>query len=149
MRGSVILAVILVSACRGGADSGFSGNWVLCVEAANSKPVCGVASVGASNGPALRYTAWYPFTFDLALDSIAELRSPPEDRCGSVLLDDERGISVTMAIACDGVVIAHDVGNLNAEFLDLRGDSLIGHWYQSCYSGCSARGTLRMIRQRQ
>jgi hypothetical protein len=87
-------------------------------------------------------------TFELALESLPELVRPRTDRCGSVLVDEEeeRGISLVLGIQCSSVTEA-DGGNLDAEFLQLRGDSLIGEWYQSCFAGCPARGRLTMVRR--
>jgi hypothetical protein len=140
------VTMLLVSLeCRAGQDPDLSGDWSVCLQV-DDKAVCGTAHVAASRGPALRYAEWYPLTLEIDLDSVPGLVRPRSDRCGSVLVDAERGISVLLGIRCANVT-EDDGGNLNAEFLELRGDSLAGDWYQSCYSGCPARGTLTMVRR--
>jgi hypothetical protein len=148
MRRAQAVAVIALGACGSGKAPDVSGDWSVCLES-QARIVCGSAEVAASRGPVGRYLAWFPLTFQLELDSVPGLVRPRSDRCGSVLVDQEkeRGISVVLGIRCLNVTEA-DGGNLDAEFLDLRGDSLMGEWYQSCFAGCSARGRLTMVRQR-
>ena len=146
MRTGFVITLLLAGACGRGPEHDLAGTWSVCLTA-DSHSVCGVAHVAASSGAALRYSAWYPLTFDLDLDSVPGLVHPRTDHCGSMLVDEERGIAVELGIRCGNVTEA-DGGNLSAEFLQLRGDSLTGEWYQSCFSGCPARGAIAMVRER-
>src|SRR5436190_909655 len=62
-------------------------------------------------------------------------------RCGSLLVGQDSLMTMMIGIEC-GVVLAFDGGNLIAEHLRFAGDSISGEWAQSCFAGCSARGTL-------
>ena len=142
--GRICLALVFMIGCRTRTPGDFAGDWTLCLES-GGEVVCGRARVAPNRGPALRFEAYYPLTFDLDLATVPSVVGPRTERCGSLLVDQQFGVGMDLGIGCENITEA-DGGNLTAWHLSVRGDTVTGEWHQSCFSGCSARGQLTLAR---
>jgi len=142
-RSGAVLALACAFGCRPHSAT-LAGHWKLCVSDSVAHRECGTAVVAASKGSAFRFREHYPFTHNVDLRAVPNLRSDRRS-CGSLLVDEDSTITILLGIAC-GTLFEADGGNLAAEHLVFRDDTIAGAWYQSCFSGCTARGTLSMTR---
>jgi len=131
----------LTLSCRGPGHDGLSGAWSLCLSNTQSESHCGRMEVGRAAATSFDYRSYYPFSFELDLAPVVGESQAPLPRCGSLLVGQDSLMTMMIGIEC-GVVLAFDGGNLIAEHLRFAGDSISGEWAQSCFAGCSARGTL-------
>ena len=145
LRRFLVASTVLTSGCQA---HDLSGSWALCLTT-SSASTCGTANVQPAHdmGKGLAYTTFYPLTYRLDLRAILDSSHTQRSRCGSVLVAEDRSITVQLGIRCDAAWQA-DGGGLYAEHLTLTGDSVAGRWYQGCFSGCSAHGQLTMRRTR-
>jgi len=144
MRPYFLSLACFALACRRGPD--VSGSWAVCVSDSLSRPLCGTLEVGPRQETQFSYRSYQPVSYDLDLSPILGTTRAPRPRCGSLLVAKDGSITILLGIEC-GVVLSYDGGNLIAEHLRITGDSIFGHWMQSCFKVCSARGLLTMKRR--
>ena len=137
----LLALVVLGLSCRGLGPDRLSGAWSLCISSTQSKFHCGRMEVGRAAATAFNYRSYRPLSFELDLAPVLGESKAPSARCGSLLVGQDSSITMIIGIEC-GVVLAFDGGNLIAEHLRFAGDSIVGEWVQSCFAGCSSRGTL-------
>jgi hypothetical protein len=141
----VVLSVLSVATSCRQKQVTLSGTWTLCIAYSLARSSCGTAVVGKPDTtPGMAWHTHYPFTHLVNLAPVLPVRAE-RGQCGSLLLNNDSTLTLLVGILCGNTWEA-DGGNLSAERLRLRNDTISGSWYQHCFSGCTAHGSLSFIR---
>ena len=148
MRALKVIALLSINWLASCSSAKYAGPWTLCIVDATGHATCGPATVRLANRKIQRWDQVYLINYTIALDSVSGLVRPRNTHYGSLLVDHDGSLTVQVALANDSTAWEADGGNLSAEGLQTRADTIGGDWYQSCYQGCPAHGRLTLVRSR-